>query len=138
MRQDILRVEHGDVHPVFHRLVDIPLINEEICSPKGCIYGFLQMTGPLEELGQLFHGYGIGGCDLGDALVDLQRLFVIALLVERQSQAVEGLGMIGHLLQSLAIGDGSLAPFLVPGCGVSLIHCFLEDIFSSWHAVIIT
>ena len=138
MRQDVLRVEHGDVYPVLDGLVDIPLVEEEIGGPKGCIDGFLEMTGPLEELCQFLHGHGIGGRDLGNAFVDLQRLLVIALLEERQPQAVEGLGMVGYLLQGLTIGDRSLPPFLVPGCGVSFIHCFLENVFSSGHVGIIS
>ena len=99
---------------------------------------FLEMPGPFEELGKLFHRYRIVRRDLGYPLVDLQGLLVRSLLEQCQPEAIERLGMVRDFLQGLAIGDGSFGPLLVPSGGVPLVHSFLEDVFSSGHSAIIT
>ena len=91
------------------------------------------MTGALEELRQFFQWGGILRADLRGALIDLQRLIVAALLEQCQAQAVEGLGIVRHFLQGGPIGSDGFAPFLIPGRGVAIVHCFLEYVFSSGH-----
>src|SRR5512133_1199388 len=98
MCQKVLRIKRGDMDPIFDSLFDITLIKEEVSSSERRVDGFLKMAGPLEELGELFHGHGISGRDLGDALIDLQGFLIIALLVECQSQAVKSLRVVWHFL----------------------------------------
>ena len=82
---------------------------------EGRLNGFLEVTGTFEKLGKFFHRHGALRSNLRDALIDLQGFLKVGLLEQCQSQTVESLWVIWHLLQGFAVFHSCLAPLLVPG-----------------------
>ena len=110
------------------------LFEEEVAGSQRRIHCGFQVAESFGELRHFFHRHRVIGRELCHVHVDLQGFFETAELIERKTQAVERLWMIGKFLQGLTIRGDRLVPFLVPGGGVAVVHCFLKNIFSSGHS----
>ena len=132
----VLRVDAGDMYPVFEGFVGVALFQVEIARADGGIHCSFEITDALGELRHLLGGDRVLGRDFGCTQVDLQRLVYVTGLEQGKPQTAERFGMVGEFLKGTAIRLDGFVPFLIPGGGMSLVHCFLKDVVSTGHSVI--
>lgn len=133
MCDGVLGVDAGDMHPVFNGFVGVALFEVKIACADGGIHGGFEVADAFRKMRHFFGGDGVVGGDLGGAQVDMQGFIHISHLEQGKPEAGERLGVVWEFFEATAIGQDGFIPFLIPCGGMSLVHCFLEDVVSTGH-----
>ena len=131
--QRMIAAQRRDMAPVLHGLVEIALFEECLGGPHGSLDRDVEVAEAFGDLRDLLQRGRVIGREAGDVLVGLQRLLEFAELIQRQSQAVEGIGLVRGELQCAAIAGRGLGPIQVPGRGMAVVQRLLISLIVGGH-----